>query len=458
MMSIGSFARVSGTGLVGTTVGPHGLTTSDKIFVSTGNASLNVNCAAITAVTTSAPYTFTYGASGTTIAATAGTYRKCVGATWANSGTTVTVTSNGHGLQTNDRIQAFASGTNTAGTFSITVTGANTFTYVAASTPTGSPGTANWVRTGLYNVVNNNTGPAKAYHITPVEWCSDVNLTNCVEVIPPAAPPAGYFPAYVRFCQTREQALAAGLVTGADASGNALCRAKFVNPGALASGISSQFPRYGWFNRETIQATVASYPRTGRTDCANPASCTYTEEINNYARWWTYYRTRMQMMKTAAGRAFVAFIGNPTGSPAKPDTLRVGFITINPGAPVSSGKYLKIASFNRTGGATSQAANWYGKFYAQNPGNSTPLREALSRAGWIYAGKMNTGLTSGIPAADDPVLASCQRHYTILTTDGFWNGNAGQSIAGKAVANRDNIDPTVISPYTQVMVDRATTV
>src|SRR5205823_1231293 len=138
----------------------------------------------------------------------------------------------------------------------------------------------------------------------PIEWCSDVNLTNCQEVIPPAAPPANYFPAYTRFCQTREQALAATLVTGGDASGNALCRAKYVNAGALASGISYRFPRYGWFNRSTIQASVTPYARTGRGDCAVATSCTYAEEIANYARWWTYYHTRMQMMKTAAGRAF----------------------------------------------------------------------------------------------------------------------------------------------------------
>lgn len=452
MMSIATFTVAGGT-VTATTVSPHGITASDKIFTSIG-----ANCAAITGTpTTTSPYTFQYAGSGSG----SGTYRKCVSATWTrpSSGatTTVTVTSNGHGLQTNDQIQVFASTANATGTFNITVSDANTFTYVTGSAPATTTGTSNWVRTALYNVTSNISGPAAAYRITPVEWCSDVTLTNCVEVIPPATPPAGYFPAYVRFCQTREQALAPTLVTGADASGNALCRAKYVNAGALASGISYRFPRYGWFNRDTIQSTVASYARTGRTDCS-ATSCTYNQEIDNYARWWTYYRTRMQMMKTAAGRAFVSFIGNPTGSPKRPDTLRVGFITINPGAPVSSGKYLSIAPFNRTGGATSQAANWYSKFYAQNPNGFTPLREALSRAGWIYAGKLNTGITAGIPVADDPVLASCQRHYTILTTDGFWNSNAGQTIAGKPVANRDNVDPTLIAPYTQAMVDRATTV
>src|SRR5207248_1956718 len=133
--------------------------------------------------------------------------------TWTNSSTTVTVTSNGHGLQTGDQILTVASGTNASGTFNITFVDANTFRYSAGSTPTGSPGTLNWVRTGLYNSASNISGAAMAYTITPLEWCSDANLTNCQEVIPPAAPPAGYFPAYTRFCQTREQALAATVVT-----------------------------------------------------------------------------------------------------------------------------------------------------------------------------------------------------------------------------------------------------
>src|SRR5262249_20115772 len=188
--------------------------------------------------------------------------------------TTVTVTSNGHGLQTGDQIQFYASTANATGSFAITFVDSNTFTYVTSSAPATTTGTSNWVRVGLYNVSGNVSGPGMSYFITPVEWCSDSALTNCVEVIPPATPPTDYFPAYVRFCQTREQALSAGLITGADASGNAICRSKFVNSGVLASGVSYTFPRYGWFNRDTIQSTVASYAnRPSRNDCVGAPTC-----------------------------------------------------------------------------------------------------------------------------------------------------------------------------------------
>ena len=58
----------------------------------------------------------------------------------------------------------------------------------------------------------------------------------------------------------------------------------------------------------------------------------------------------------------------------------------------------------------------------------------------MFAGKLNTGLTSGIPAADDPMTASCQPNFAILSTDGYWNKEGGQDLAGTAMGNQDNVD------------------
>src|SRR4029077_770479 len=214
----------------------------------------------------------------------------------------------------------------------------------------------------------------------------------------------------------------------------ARCQAKYTNPTAPLY----QFPRYGRFNRDSIVNDGRTFAnRPNRTDCTavgTAGTCNWTEEMQNFANWYTYYRTRMQMMKTATGRAFQQFVSNPAGSPPRPDTLRVGYITIN--SPTSSNNYLRINNFNPT-----QASSWYTALYAANPGSGTPLKTALSRAGWIFAGKMNTGLTSGIPAADDPIQASCQRNYSILTTDGFWNASAaaGQTLGGANIAEVDHV-------------------
>jgi len=175
-----------------------------------------------------------------------------------------------------------------------------------------------------------------------------------------------------------------------------------------------------------------TYPRAStRTDCAADP-CTYAEEMTNFANWHAYYRTRMQMMKTAAGLTFATI----------DDSFRVGLITINPmsSGSISSSRYLRIADFTAGVGGHKQA--WFNKFYAISPGPATPLREALARVGQIYAGKVGssaTPLTTGIPAADDPVQFSCQPNFAILSTDGYWNGNAGQKIDGTAIGNQDGV-------------------
>jgi type IV pilus assembly protein PilY1 len=148
-------------------------------------------------------------------------------------------------------------------------------------------------------------------------------------------------------------------------------------------------------------------PTSPATTCAADTSYTFkvpttTAEQRNYANWYAYYRTRINMMKSASGRAFAA-----TG-----DKYRIGFDRISNQSPTAVTTNIK--KFNAT-----QKAAWYTALYASDPSpggstNYTPLRGALSKAGRLYAGKVITG-------NNDPVQYSCQQNFTILTTDGFWN-------------------------------------
>lgn len=125
-----------------------------------------------------------------------------------------------------------------------------------------------------------------------------------------------------------------------------------------------------------------------------------SDETQNFANWFSYYRTRMLAMKTAVGRAFAQLDGN----------FRVGFsVTSEPGADASRSGFLRIADF--TG---AHRRSFYEQLYAVVPTSSTPLRAALSKAGRLYAGRLLTGV-------DDPVQYSCQQNYAILSTDGYWN-------------------------------------
>lgn len=165
-----------------------------------------------------------------------------------------------------------------------------------------------------------------------------------------------------------------------------------------------------------------SFPKAAaRTDCAAATHCTYAEEARNFGNWYAYYRTRMQMMKSAAGRAFVDINSN----------YRVGFMTIN----TSTSSYLRIKDFD-----TTHKSDWYTEFYEQDPGGGTPLRSALATAGRIFAGKNPLGFAS----TDDPMQYSCQQNFALLTTDGYWNSNSPSSMKRiNGSTNVGNVDNAV---------------
>lgn len=213
-------------------------------------------------------------------------------------------------------------------------------------------------------------------------------------------------------------------------------RAAGSNASCTISPVSSAFSGYaaatpavagtpggysGSFERIDIVPSRTSYPRAAtRSDCAG-ATCTYAEEMTNFANWWTYYHTRMQMMKSSASRAFAAVLNN----------RRVGYMSINNN---TGSDFLNLDTFDGV-----QKTNWFSKLTHARPSNSTPLRTALATAGRLYAGKLNGTSLNG-STVNDPMLYSCQRNFTILSTDGFWNesNNPKQVDGSTDIGNQDS--------------------
>ena len=277
-----------------------------------------------------------------------------------------------------------------------------------------------------------NTGHPYYFTITPHEYCSDTNLVNCQLANADGSAPAGYsIPAPIRYCGTTANAALAAAVSDPAGTAAPKCRKKF-------DVTSYPFPRYGRFARSDIVPATATYAKrstAARTDCAAAASCTYAEELQNFANWYSYYRVRLTMMKTATGHAFLPI----------DDRYRVGFITINPNSPVTSDKYQAISTFS-----AAQKSAWYTLLYGQTNNGSTPLRQALSRVGRHFAG-ITTGINSGMP---DPVQYSCQQNFALLTTDGYYNDTTASAIdiANNPVGNQDN----VADAFTPAFVSRST--
>lgn len=154
---------------------------------------------------------------------------------------------------------------------------------------------------------------------------------------------------------------------------------------------------------------------TGMTFTTDVFPDTTAANLTNFANWYSYYRTRMLMMKTSAGHAFSSLNNK----------YRVGLMKISAtGAPAVPAGVFEGA----------QRASWYSTLYGTATSGSTPLRRALSEAGRYFAGKIGT----------DPVQYSCQQNFSILSTDGYWNTGDGYKENGSTPVG--NQDGTAVRP------------
>lgn len=167
------------------------------------------------------------------------------------------------------------------------------------------------------------------------------------------------------------------------------------------------------FVRTDIIPARTSYPRDqNRTDCLG-ATCTYDEEMTNFANWYTYYKTRNQAMKSSVGLAFKPLTEN----------YNIGLVALSvAGVNGAMTRPLPFTGDVRTG--------WYSSLYGMQVGGSTPLRVALNAVGKMYANQDPYIAAAGQEAVQFP----CQQNFTFLTTDGYWNGAAATN-----VSNNDNV-------------------
>ncbi len=151
-----------------------------------------------------------------------------------------------------------------------------------------------------------------------------------------------------------------------------------------------------------VKSANAPFTNNGdRTDCATPASCTYAEEIQNFANWYGYYRKRHMALRAGMGQAFEEM-----------SSIRVGIVEINHRSDVT------MLDFD------TDMDTFYDDLYAID-GNSggTPNRHALAYAGAQYMRTDSNG----------PIIEECQKNFAIQFTDGFSTldysgvGNADQN-------------------------------
>ncbi|MDR2015122.1 MAG: hypothetical protein LBP99_05815, partial [Azoarcus sp.] len=186
---------------------------------------------------------------------------------------------------------------------------------------------------------------------------------------------------------------------------------------------------------------------------------TNDEEKQNFANWYAYYRTRNYASKAGIGRAFEK---------------------LDPGVRVGWGLINKISFSSMDGKSVDTVMQGVRKFdqtrkkiffdwlYKIQPANmknpylvnqlpaderdekgGTPLRKALDSAGRYY--DRSDGSSLG-PWADDPAkpgtaatekAAACRKSFTILMTDGYWNGSSAPTPGISGV----NVDGSAPAPF-----------
>lgn len=158
-----------------------------------------------------------------------------------------------------------------------------------------------------------------------------------------------------------------------------------------------------------------TYPKSvDRDDCAG-ASCTYAEEMSNFANWYVYYKSRLQMMKTSVGIAFAPITAN----------YKVGYVKLS-AAGAGNAIDMKPAEFSGSARST-----WYSTLYSTTTSGATPIRTAMDNTGRMFANLAPYNYAAGQEVVQYP----CQPNFLILTTDGYWNGASTGN-----VVNNDNVE------------------
>jgi type IV pilus assembly protein PilY1 len=198
------------------------------------------------------------------------------------------------------------------------------------------------------------------------------------------------------------------------------------------------------------QPATVSYPtpvdpstglQVSRTDCANPKNCTFTEEAQNYANWYLYYRTRLFSAIAVTSQVLSEIDSN----------IRIGYGRLSyfadgpdPWPPASGGPtptsiYKPPAILPALDGQPNPGHIVRGvrPFVAGDPARQevfdwlfglagvggTPLREALDSVGKYFKRTDVQGPWANNPGVGDTAGSSqlaCRKNFSIFATDGTW--------------------------------------
>ena len=158
---------------------------------------------------------------------------------------------------------------------------------------------------------------------------------------------------------------------------------------------------------EEIEIRPANAPFSYTDSNGDPQTRTYNEEMENFANWYVYYRTREFAAKAGIG----AVINNSNSTRMGMDAFHGDLIQ-------------NLSSM----GDDTNKFNLLNDFYDEGSGGGTPAHESLKRVGDRFI-----NLTDGTTILTQADGGECQQNFNILMSDGFWN-----SFVNPNVGNADS--------------------
>lgn len=174
-----------------------------------------------------------------------------------------------------------------------------------------------------------------------------------------------------------------------------------VNATSITKDVITYSPTANGANKGRLNASAAS---TNLTTGLNGR--TLAEEKQNIANWYQYSRRRSFVAKGSIARVI-----------SEKPSFRYGLNTIN-----SSTFFTEVPDL--TANFSSHNSTLISDLFSFNwPASGTPLRRGLERAGNYF---------DNTDDRTDPIVQECQQNFTLLLTDGYWNGNNPATAIGDA--------------------------
>lgn len=195
---------------------------------------------------------------------------------------------------------------------------------------------------------------------------------------------------------------------------------------------------------DAITGLAPTVATSQRTDCAARTSCTWTEEAQNFANWFLYYRNRMFAAQAVMSDAISGLTS------VSQQQIRLGYgrinYTTNALEPWRAASNIAVSSVSPIDGFTNPGAlvrgvrpfvlgtpergAFFDWLHSQAWAGPTPNREAIDSVGRYFSWSDSRGPGGATPGtASTLTQVACRRNFAFLTTDGEWtNFNVGQPV------------------------------